>query len=35
LKQGFDNHWRLREEPTETHWINQIDVDLELKNALL
>ncbi len=27
LKQGFDNHWRLRDEPTDTHWITVVDVD--------
>ncbi len=27
LKQGFENHWRLRDEPTDTHWITVIDVD--------
>lgn len=27
LKQCFGNHWQLRDEPTETHWITVIDVD--------
>jgi hypothetical protein len=27
LKQGFDSHWRLRDDPTDTHWTTMIDVD--------
>ena len=29
LKQGFDNHWRLRDEPTDSHWITVIDVNYD------
>ena len=27
LQQGFGGRWRLREEPTDSHWVTDIDVD--------